>query len=202
MMHLEHKHLEALEKAERWMFHMDFCPYLELKALLSDPAHDARDRFKALFTTFYGLNAARVNEMFKKRYFEIMFSYTVLSDEVPNYTGILHKLHKIQNAMHFSFVSKLVAMHRESYPIYDRHVLAFFNMKAPSTSMDQDSRIERYIDILNLVRRSYIEWAKKSEVKQILKRLKSRDKGLLKCHDVRLMDFLVWKVGNQKLMIK
>jgi len=205
IMHLEPKHTEALAKAERWMFHSDFCPYLELKALFADLTPEARARFRSLYTRFYGLNVGGLTDEFKDKYFEILFSDSVISSGQPNYAGILQELSGIERkkggwAMPFSFVSKLVAIRLESSPIYDRHVLAFFGMKAPAAAIDKTMRIEWYVGFLNDVRRSYAIWANISTVKPILERLKARDDRLRDCHDVRLLDFLVWKVGSGKLL--
>ena len=40
----------------------------------------------------------------------------------------------------FSFVSKLVAIHYENFPIYDRHVLTFFRTKAPGAKVEKQAR--------------------------------------------------------------
>src|SRR5579862_7161675 len=54
--------------------------------------------------------------------------------------------------MQFSFVSKLVAMHRESSPIYDRHVLAFFAKKAPAKSVPNEDRIWVTAEVVSFLR--------------------------------------------------
>ncbi len=204
-MRLEPRHTEALDRAERWMFHSDFCPYLELKALLPDATPDARERFRVLFTAYYGLNVGGLTEEFKDNYFRILFSDSVILDGCPAYSTILKELggfkrKKGDRAMPFSFVSKLVAMRLESRPIYDRHVLAFFGKKSPAASVDMGERIDWYVRFLDHVRSSYAAWANEPMVMPILERLKDRDDRLRCCHDVRLLDFLVWKVGNRKLL--
>jgi hypothetical protein len=207
LMHFEPKHIEALDKAEIWMFHSDFCPYLELKALLPDLTLDARNRFRFLYTRFYGLDVGGLTSKFKDKYFEILFSGNVIRNGQPDYAGILHELSAIERkqggfAMPFSFVSKLVGMRLESSPIYDRHVLAFFGRKAPGAAVDKAKRIEWYVGFLNDVSRGYAAWANNSMVRPILERLKTRDDRLRNCHDVRLLDFLVWKVGSGKLVAR
>lgn len=203
-MQLEEKHINALNKAETLIFPSDFHPYLELKALLSDPSSLARDLFRSLFTKYYGLNAGGLTDEFKNRFFEILFEGKMIVDGRPDFFPILTELSGIKRqkgdcAMPFSFVSKLVAMHLESSPIYDKHVLAFFRKKAPAAAVDKSKRIEWYLGFLNDVSRSYRAWANDSTVKPILERLKAHDDKLKNCHDVRLLDFLVWKVGNRKL---
>ena len=204
-MQLEQRHFAALDKAERLMVHSDFCPYLELKAMLPDPSPESRVRFRSLFTTYYGLNVGGLTNEFKDKFFETLFAGKVLLNGQPDFSGILCTLSGLRRkqgdyAMPFSFVSKLVAIHREASPIYDRHVLAFFGKKAPAASAKVATRIEWYQGFLDHVSQSYKLWAEDHRVAQIMDRFKSRDALLASCHVVRLMDFLVWKVGNQKLL--
>jgi len=204
-MHLEEKHINALNKAETLLFPSDFRPYLELKALLPDSSPPARNHFRSLFTNYYGLNTGGLTDEFKNRFFEILFEGKIMVNGRPDFSPILIELSEIKRktgdcAMPFSFVSKLVGIHLESSPIYDKHVLAFFMKKAPAATVDKSKRIEWYVDFLNDVSRSYRAWANDSTVKPILERLKTHDDKLESCHDVRLLDFLVWKVGNRKLL--
>jgi hypothetical protein len=205
VMQLEQKRVSALDKAETLIFHSDFCPYLELKELLPDASSLARSRFRSLFTNYYGLNTGGLTDEFKNRFFKILFVGKVIVDGRPDFSSILTELSRIRRkkgdyAMPFSFVSKLVAMHLETSPIYDRHVLAFFNEKAPAASGTKGKRIDWYVKFLGRVSASYIEWATDKKVVMILDRLRNRDSRLNNCNVVRLLDFLVWKAGNQKLL--
>jgi len=206
-MQLEQRQIVALDLAERMMFHSDFCPYLGLKTLLLDRNDEARRRFRFLFTTYYGLNVGGLTDEFKNKFFEILISGKVFVNDQPDFSGILDKFSKIKRkkgdyAMPFSFVSKLVAMHCEASPIYDRHVLDFFRKKATASSVMKDTRIKWYVAFLNYVGRSYATWANDPRVAEILDRFKSRDRQLANCHAIRLVDFLVWKVGSQRLLTK
>jgi hypothetical protein len=102
--------------------------------------------------------------------------------------------------MPYSFVSKLVSIHRENSPIYDRHVLAFFGQQAPAASVPNQNRITWYVGFLRQVATDYATWAQDARVIPILDRLKARDQRLAQCDPVRLIDFLIVKVGNQKLL--
>jgi hypothetical protein len=204
-MQLTQQHVNALTEAETLMFHSDFCPYLELKTLLSNATPQARSQFRILFTNYYGLNTGGLTQAFKDKYFAILHSGKIFKNQNPRFHSILRLLHKIprkkgDKAMQFSFVSKLAAMHDEKSPIYDRHVLNFFGKKArpPKTSMAD--RITWYVEFLNQVATDYTQWSQDARVTPILTNLKNRDQRLAQCDVIRLMDFLVWKVGNQKLL--
>jgi hypothetical protein len=204
-MELEQKHITALDKAETLMFHSDFCPYLELKELLFGASPLARSRFRLLFTNYYGLNTGGVTEEFKTRFFEILFDGEVIVARRPNFYPIIIELSGIKRrrgdyAIPFSFVSKLVAMHLETSPIYDKHVLAFFKEKVPAVSDDKAERIEWFVTFLDKVSAAYAGWATDKRIETVLDRLKRRDVRLNNCSVIRLLDFLVWKAGNQKLL--
>lgn len=54
--------------------------------------------------------------------------------------------------------------------------------------------------LLGGIERSYTAWNNDQRVVTILERFKRRDKKLHNVHPVRLMDFLVWKVGRERLL--
>ena len=202
-MQLQRDHIKALETAERLMVCCDYCPYLELKTLLKDRSATGRRKFQTLFTSYYGLTTGGLTDRFKKQYFEILFEG---SKSGPDAAAILaalcrYKLKTGKRGMPFSFVSKLVGIHSDTSPIIDRHVLKFFGKKLPSSSATSRSkRIEKYLEIVEDIKADYGDWAGDTRVIPILKRLKQRDRRLKQCSDARLLDFLVWKVGNQKLL--
>ena len=151
------------------------------------------------------MNVAGLTDAFKDRFFDILFDGSAIVNGKPDFALVLNELSCIQRkkgdyALPLSFVSKLVAMHREASPIYDKHVLAFFGKVAPLPSKPKQERIAWFVGFLEEVAGDYISWSRDQRVASIIERLKTRDKRLTDCDIVRLMDFLVWKVGNQKLL--
>lgn len=210
-MQLEQHHIDALKHAGEIMRGRDFLPYLKLKELKSsgynESHHDGKE-FRSLFKRYYGLNVGGLTDDFKNRYFEILFSNQVVGNsesKESQFNSILKELNQYENkrgyfTLPLSFVSKLIGIHQENSPIYDRHVRTFFGVKAPAASINDDIRIEWFVKFLDEVRSSYEEWATHDEVKVILNRMKERDSRLKECNEIRLLDFLVWKVGNGKLL--
>lgn len=204
-MDLEQRHIDALDKAETLIFHCDFCPYLELKEMLPVSTDQDKKRFQLLFSNFYDMGTRKgISKEFIHRFFEILFTGEVFSNGEPDFARILIELYgfpgKRGPSMQFSFVSKLVAMHRESSPIYDSRVLEFFNEAPPNTSVDQQKRITWFVSFLKRVSDSYADWAQDERVMPIIS-LKARDKRLAQCHVNRILDLLVWKAINQKLLV-
>jgi hypothetical protein len=204
-MNLQQKHIDALDKAETLMFHSDFCPYLELKEMFPDASPLARQRFRILFTSYYILTVGGWTDAFRDRFFEILFGGNVIVNGQPDFPAIMNDLCLIpriqgRSAMPYSFVSKLVGIHRENSPLCDRYVFAFFGQKPPAASVPNPDRIAWFVDFLRRVAADYATWAQDARVIPILDRLKARDRRLAQCDVVRLLDFLIVKVGNQKLL--
>ena len=204
IMNLQQKHIDALEEAETLMFHKDFCPYLELKEMFPDTSPLARRRFRTLFMDYYDLDGGRLTDAFKDRFFEILFGVNVIINGQPDFSAILNELYLIprlkgDSAMQFCFVSKVVGMHRENSPIYDRYVLAFFGEKVPAASVPKQDRINWLVGFLGRIATDYAT-AQDGRVIPIIDRLKARDQRLAHCDVIRLLDFLIWKVGNQELL--
>ena len=133
-----------------------------------------------------------------------MFSDKVIVDGAPAFEKILSTLHRIPTGngafrLDASFVSKLVNMHLESSPIYDEFVLTFFDETEEDPRKLSDVRIRWFIRLVNHIKMHYDRWAKIAEVATILDEFRNKDLRLSQCHHVRLIDFLVWKVGKEHI---
>lgn len=188
-----------LEAAERQLIPRNFERYLRLKDLLKCNNSSAQKEFRRVFRSFYGMTVRTGASVdFDKRFFEILF---LQEGPTPSFSEVVGSLAHIptpsgKRALQFSFASKLVAMHRENSPIYDRHVRSFFNEKLPSQKLSDESRILLVDEFLRHVENSYEGWMSELRVQAMLKRMAIRDPNLGKCHANRLLDILVWKVGN------
>ncbi|HXC52187.1 MAG TPA: hypothetical protein VN634_14975 [Candidatus Limnocylindrales bacterium] len=206
MMQLSTSQIEALDEAETLMVCCDFCPYLDLKALLHDRSEKACRKFKQLFTGYYGLNVGGLTSDFKDRYFQILFDPPLVEPTAtPDVASILEELSELprrkgDKALPFSFVSKLANIHSDTSPIFDKHVLAFRSGKRPSRDLSKAERIGVFLDLLKTMATDYTAWAALPEVAGILRRLKERDRRLTDCSEIRLLDFLVWKAGKVATM--
>ncbi|HIG31741.1 MAG TPA: hypothetical protein EYQ50_29565 [Verrucomicrobiales bacterium] len=198
-MELEKRHVVAFAQAENLICHCDYCPYLELKEMIQDESGEARVKFRSLFSRYYGMDPF-VKPDFKDKFFEILFSRTGIDGNGADYSKILHLLVEGGHGFQASFVSKLVNIHVESSPIDDVHVRDLLGEKLPYTYINIDNKIDWFERHLREIKSTYEEWGKDKRIFTILERFKSKDKGLQSCHIVRLMDFLVWKVGNQNLL--
>jgi hypothetical protein len=182
--------------------------YQKLKNLKAEEKHNTEE-FRKLFADYYKINSARPNKAFKDEYFKILFeekvelenkTYLVLENGKANFEMLLKKLsEKIYGGkMHFSFVSKLVNFLDESSPICDRFVLDFFNRKNPSRSLTKDERIQNFVKFIEEINETYSALQNDERISTELKKFHSEHQQFKKFHFNRVMDFLIWKVGDKK----
>jgi hypothetical protein len=190
-------HLEVLLKAVQKIGNEeDVAVYCELKRLL---ASDSRDEFKAKFTRYYALNSSGLTNEFKQQYFELLFNFKGHDFEDPH-TPILLELYKIKRrkgdrALQFSFVSKLVAIYDESWPLFDKFVSEFFGLGPPAYGSPA-FRIAGFVTNLKCIRERYNSWAADPDFSKLTKPLFQRLPQLKDCHKNRVCDFLVWTAGK------
>jgi len=193
-------HADRLKKACKAIEGKNVAPYCQLRAWLTDPSK--RADFTRRFKSYYGLNAGGLTDDWKEKYFDILFSLDLSCTAEP-YTPILKELYeyarkKGDRVLSFSFVSKLVAIHDESRPLYDKHVSAFFGVAPPATGSN-DFRIAGFLRNLNMLQSTYIEWSGIQEFVDVIAELRRRFPCIACCHNGRLFDFLVWAVGHYKI---
>lgn len=195
--------LELVAQAALKIKGQDVAPYFKLRDLLRRPGGPDRAAFRKQFERFYGLNAAGLTEAFKSRYFDLLFELKLGPASVPPFEELLRELYPIvrrqgDRILAASFVSKLVAMHDESWPLYDRHVSQFFGIDVPSIG-SLAFRIAGFVENLTAIRRHYFAWGEAAEFQRCVSELTRQFSAMSSCHPVRICDFLVWTVGRERI---
>jgi hypothetical protein len=195
-------HWELLAKAAKARKADDFSKYFEIKDLLATKAPEARAKFRRLFTQWYGLNSAGLTDAFRDRYFQLLFAAKPVGKRDP-YSSILLDLYEIPRrkgdpSLQCSFVSKLVAIHDESRPIYDVYVREFFGMAPPSVGSIK-FRVAGFVANIDRIREEYGEWAQSPRFQGVVEPLFKMNPSLRHCHPHRALDVLVWTVGAWKI---
>jgi hypothetical protein len=190
---------DLLAKAANCWKPSDPDEYFELRRLLARRRSRDRAEFVRRFAKYYRLHTGGLTEAFKQLYFERLWNFKMPSDEADPYTPLLLEFYEVRrrqgdHALQASFVSKLIAIHDESRPIYDVHVSNFFGMTPPPFGPVM-FRVAGFVENLQAVRERYAAWATASRFASIVQPLLERDERLRRCHPARLCDFLVWTVG-------
>ncbi|HEY5550376.1 MAG TPA: hypothetical protein VIK52_00705 [Opitutaceae bacterium] len=201
-MSLARSQVQALQLAAELLKPGEVSRYFELKAALARPSAHDREQFERVFSHHYRLNMAGLTDRFRQEYFDALFTADPSSESWPDFRGLLEKFQAIPNrkgmaSLQCSFVSKLVASRDESWPLYDRHVGNFFGLFVPNVG-SVPYRAEILIGQLEFIRQKYLGWSA-LDLAHALATLRTRIPALVECHDVRVVDFLVWTAGNEKL---
>jgi len=191
--------LDLLSQASRCVAEGDVAAYQEVKRLFAARGEAGRIAFRRAFERYYGLHAGGVTQSWRDRYFELLFGLHI-QEGVDPYTPILRSLyaiprHKGDQALQFSFVSKMVAIHDESYPLYDRYVRGFFGIEPPSIG-GTDFRIAGFVAHMQWLRQTYRAWAHDTTFRQVIVSLRERYPCLQTASVSRLADMLVWAAGK------
>jgi hypothetical protein len=168
--------------------------YIELKHLIQSPGASDRALFEEQFASYYVPDTGFPSDAFRRRYFGLMWTLTAPVDG-NNYATLLAELNSLANRqgrhpLPASLVSKLVAMHDESHPIFERYVSRFFGVVVPAEG-GLDYRIALLLDHLERIGRTYVTWATNPAFCTATAALCERIPGLALCHPVRLCDFVV-----------
>ena len=167
--------------------------YAKIRQFVKTGMHGDRTEFIRQFTAYYRLNRAGLTQVFKDTYFQLLFDHRPNRSGDP-YTHILQRLHEIprrqgDRILAASFTSKLVAVHDEAQPLYDRFVAAFFGITVP-TFGTLEFRISGFVKNLMVIKSRYESWSQMPEITEILERIRQRHPGIARAHPVRICDFL------------
>ena len=160
-----------------------------------------QEDFCRRFWSYYKLNHAFVGPKFKEKYFHFLLRNDY--PKVPDpYTYLLSTLYqyprdKGDHVLQCSFVSKLVAFHDESYPLYDNFISRFFGVCIPSSG-SKDFRIAGFVENILWIRKTYKDWLQDKGIIQIIQEVKKKHPRLSECSDMRILDFLIWNTGDVK----
>lgn len=154
-----------------------------------------RRTFESEFASYYGLNYAGLTPQFRKVYFDRLYGLRGKKIDDSTYAPLLRELYEIprrkgDKALQCSFVSKLVAIHDESRPLFDKYVRGFFGLREPKLQ-SLDLRIAGFVANLAIIRASYFAWSEDARFQAVFEHVRSRIPELRTCHFVRVCDFVV-----------
>jgi hypothetical protein len=172
----------------------DVVPYLGLRELLPIDELAARNEFQRLFSIYYGLRflpaAARGT------YFQLLFDFNHnAAQPVNDYAGPLQELFGITHRFEASFVSKLVSIHDETRPLYDRYVGGILGITHPRGN-DFNLRIDGFFHNLNHIFDLYQDWSADPEGAHLVANFREHFEGFGLVHPHRILDFCVWSAGR------
>ena len=154
--------------------------------------------FQFIFRSYYGLDRAGLSNAQKEKFFEL------LAKKETNLSIILRNLSKLpnlqnQNAVQFSFATKLLHTIDNSKSIFDSQVSAVIHRRVTGNSVEE--KIESAEKLYNYLENLYIELIENEKVREVIKGFKSRfGLGPKNMTDQKILDFIIWSLGS--LLVK
>lgn len=174
--------------------HVTTATYLILKKSYERQSTVNND-FKKHFSQFYGLGRF-VDADFIDVYFEKMNKLRgLLEYDISN---LCYELIDSKGRVQFSFATKMLnLMNDEKYPIYDANIAKTFNINQRD-SKNTDEKITNYVNTYWLIKDVYSEILPR-HTKTIYKFREVFDYSEVELSDLRIMDIIVWKIGEKLL---
>ncbi len=158
--------------------------------------------FQFVFRSFYRIDNAGLTPEFKDRYFELMeqakktgnIDFSYLSKELfkfPNRKG--------NNALQFSFISKLANTVDASYPIFDSEIGGLYGFKRPYNYKEFEVRLNEYLTFYSKLKSDYHNVLEKNILGGAIKKFEAAFSQKIKqIPDIKKIDFLLWSAGKLK----
>ena len=200
------RQLAIVTEAAEWLDPGRVSDYLTLRQLVArrDPAE--RMLLELQFLRFYSLEMPLAGEDLRHRLFDLLYTLTGPVTRAT-YRSLLNALARAAGTqdpdgpLPASMVSHIVSLYDEGAPVYDRHVSHFFGLVVPARG-DRDYRIALYLDHLERINRTYMDWATNPAFCRTTAELCERIPDLATCHPVRVCHMLIetavrrWEQGT------
>jgi hypothetical protein len=98
-----------------------------------------------------------------------------------------------KNKIQFSFTTKLLnIINDEKYAIYDSYVVAVFKLPAAYGSVD------KYVECYEIINKTYIEMLADDRIQCLIGDFRKIFIQSDNLSDMRIIDIIVWKIGEDK----
>lgn len=157
--------------------------------------------FQYVFKSWWGIARAGWSDEMKKRFFEL------LSEKQLDLKTILSELYEIPtlrgaNTIQFAFATKLLHTIDNDNPIFDKMVGKIIGMEVMKAGKgDENERINSCIEIQNYLKELYNRLKTDEKIKQVILkfRLKFKKVHSEKITDIKILDFIIWSLGQLEL---
>ena len=149
---------------------------------------DYQEVFRKYFFDFY-----RVPRVKKDDYYEKLFSEDYSTYNLDNLERKAVELFD-NKSVQFSFVTKMMNMHNEDYPIYDSFVAKAFGFKAVSLPVDVKGKISVLCGFYRVMEETYHELENHSKIGDFMAKIGDK---YGKISIKRALDLIFWQLGKK-----
>ncbi len=165
--------------------------YMRIMQNASADDFSATPEFRKLFNGFYKVQ--RKTQKWYDRYYELMEEQRIKS---RSFSEILVELNSINPSVEASFASKLIATINPDFPIWDQYVLrnlGFEREWEKYRSCSADARIEKAVEIYEIIQSLYSEFELSAEGKACIAAIDSAlPMYAEKLSNTKKIDFILW----------
>lgn len=156
------------------------------KQVLNDKEY--QEVFRKYFFDFY-----RVPRIKKDDYYEKLFSEDYSTYNLDNLERKAVELFD-NKSVQFSFVTKMMNMHNEGYPIYDSFVAKAFGFKADNLPSDAKEKISVLCGFYRAMGETYRKLENHSKIKDFMAKIGDKYGGISR---KRALDLIFWQLGKK-----
>jgi len=139
---------------------------------------------------FKGFYRVRRNDDFCKLYFSMLETYKRKNAE-PVFSELLDTFFEKFEKLEASFISKMLATINDSYPIYDRNILAILRISKPSYLLSPEDRKNKICEIYAMLIKWYNDFIPSDEGKKWLK-LFNDEFPNTRISSIKKIDLILW----------
>lgn len=150
--------------------------------------------FQFVFRSYYRLDSAGLGGKLKNRYFQLM------AGKQRDLPKILRELYKIKtlknkNTIQFSFATKLLHTIDNNNPIFDAEVSRVLHVKVSGNTADK--KILSCERVYQSIKNTYIDLLRDKDIQKIISKFrKETHTNEDQISDVKILDFIIWKLGK------
>ena len=168
--------------------------YIAIMARLPNADVEYDPAFRTLFNGFYRIQ--RRSREWYDEYYSSMHRWRI-SGSKPTFEAVLDHFHSVLERYEPSFSSKLVASLDPTQPVWDKYVLEYLRIKAPSYRLKQIVKVEEAKLVYGKIQNWYKEFLgspKGESVVAIFDR--EVPEHAAKITDLKKVDFVLWQISR------
>jgi hypothetical protein len=147
-----------------------------------------RKKFQKTYNGFYRIR--HPEKIFYEKYYLFMEKH---KKDILSFPDTLDHLYKY-GRLEASFASKLLHTINPELPIWDKYVLDYFKLKAPSRNMGEKERIKKANDVYEELKTKYKELQNKEEGKMMIEKFDGCYPEYKKdISPIKKIDFIIWQ---------
>lgn len=182
--------LDLLDSKGSVMTYTDLLKWLRTTDVSSDKA------FQQSYSSYWRLNAARLNYAFYTEHFSYLERVKKKSpptvEAVARHFLTIPSHGKTWYSVQFSFSSKLAHILNPDLPVYDSLVEAFYFLPKPPAAKQPERKLQKLLNSYHFLQDEYQRVINNQLLDSALEAFRNHFSALPPCSDAKIIDALIW----------